>query len=141
MVVGLATGMQRSPVRLRGSAAGLANLALALQFPVAHSALLTRRGSQLLPYLAFALTLWTGPVWTRDPLQLAVIWTAYCALGPRLEERRYLRRDPVAYQRYRESVPYWIPRRPSRAAMRQAPEARCAGAEPASCSAKPWVSR
>jgi hypothetical protein len=29
-------------------------------------------------YVAFALTLWTAPVWTPDQLVLAVSYTAYC---------------------------------------------------------------
>jgi protein-S-isoprenylcysteine O-methyltransferase Ste14 len=66
-------------------------------------------------YLAFALTLWTGPVWTPDHLLVALGWTAYCALGPLLKERRYLRIYGMAFQRYRERVPYWLPalRRPA----------------------------
>jgi protein-S-isoprenylcysteine O-methyltransferase Ste14 len=63
-------------------------------------------------YLAFALTLWTGAVWTPDHLFLALAWTAYCALGPRLKERRYLRRHGEAFARWREGVPYWLPRLP-----------------------------
>jgi protein-S-isoprenylcysteine O-methyltransferase Ste14 len=66
-------------------------------------------------YLAFALTLWTGPVWTPDRLVLALGWTAYCVLGPRLKERRYLRRYGDAFARYRDTVPYLLPlRRTSR---------------------------
>lgn len=60
-------------------------------------------------YLAFACTLWTGPVWTPDHLLLAVGWTAYCVLGPRLKERRYLDYYGDAFARYRERVPYWLP--------------------------------
>lgn len=60
-------------------------------------------------YLAFACTLWTGPVWTPDHLLLAVTWTAYCVLGPRLKERRYLRYYGDSYARYRRRVPYWLP--------------------------------
>ncbi len=61
-------------------------------------------------YLAFALTLWTGPVVSQDRLLLATLWTAYCWLGPRLKERRYIARDPNGYRRYQASVPYWLPR-------------------------------
>lgn len=60
-------------------------------------------------YVGFALTLWTGPVWTPDRLALALGWTAYCVLGPRLKERRYLRRHGEAYAAYRERVPYLVP--------------------------------
>jgi protein-S-isoprenylcysteine O-methyltransferase Ste14 len=61
-------------------------------------------------YLAFACTLWTGPVWTPDHLLLALAWTSYCVFGPRLKERRYLRVYGERFARYREAVPYWLPR-------------------------------
>jgi len=61
-------------------------------------------------YLAFALTLWTAPVWTPDRLLLALGWTAYCLVGPRRKEARYLGFHGRSYARYRELVPYWIPR-------------------------------
>jgi protein-S-isoprenylcysteine O-methyltransferase Ste14 len=60
-------------------------------------------------YLAFACTLWTGPVWTPDHLLLAVTWTAYCLFGPLLKERRYLRYYGEAFASYRRRVPYWLP--------------------------------
>jgi len=60
-------------------------------------------------YVAFALTLWTGPVWTIDHLVIAVAWTLYCVLGPQLKERRYLRAYGAGFERYRRVVPYWIP--------------------------------
>jgi protein-S-isoprenylcysteine O-methyltransferase Ste14 len=61
-------------------------------------------------YLGFAATLWTGPVWTPDHLALAILWTAYCVVGPRLKERRYARRHGEAFQRYQSEVPYMLPR-------------------------------
>ena len=60
-------------------------------------------------YLAFACTLWTGPVWTPDHLLLAVAWTGYCLLGPLHKERRYLRFYGETFARYRERVPYLLP--------------------------------
>ncbi len=63
-------------------------------------------------YVAFALTLWTGPVWTPDHLAIALAWTAYCILGPLLKEKRYLQFYGDAFREYRESVPYWLPLRP-----------------------------
>ena len=60
-------------------------------------------------YLAFALTLWTGPVWTPDHLLLAIVWTLYCVAGPVLKERRYRAVYGDRFQRYRELVPYWVP--------------------------------
>ncbi len=61
-------------------------------------------------YVAFALTLWTVPVWTPDQLVLAVSYTAYCLLAPRLKERRFAARYGMRFQRYRDRVPYAVPR-------------------------------
>jgi protein-S-isoprenylcysteine O-methyltransferase Ste14 len=60
-------------------------------------------------YLAFALTLWTVPVWTPDQLALAISYTAYCLLAPRLKERRFAARYGDRFEHYRESVPYMVP--------------------------------
>lgn len=60
-------------------------------------------------YLAFALTLWTGPVWTVDHLMVALGWTLYCLAGPLLKERRYLTIYGARFERYRQLVPYWLP--------------------------------
>ena len=61
-------------------------------------------------YVAFALTLWTVPVWTPDQLALAISLTAYCLLAPRLKERRFAARYGERFERYREQVPYALPR-------------------------------
>jgi methanethiol S-methyltransferase len=61
-------------------------------------------------YVAFALTLWTVPVWTPDQLVLAISYTAYCLLAPRRKERRFAARYGVRFDRYREEVPYVLPR-------------------------------
>lgn len=63
-------------------------------------------------YVAFALTLWTVPVWTPDQLVLAISFTAYCLLAPRLKERRFARRYGDRFARYRADVPYALPRLP-----------------------------
>lgn len=60
-------------------------------------------------YAAFALTLWTVPVWTPDQLVLAVSFTAYCLLAPRLKERRFAARYGDRFDRYRAEVPYVLP--------------------------------
>lgn len=60
-------------------------------------------------YVAFALTLWTVPVWTPDQLMLAVSYTAYCLLAPRLKERRFAARYGARFTRYRAAVPYVWP--------------------------------
>jgi len=61
-------------------------------------------------YVAFALTLWTPPVWTPDQLVLAISFTAYCLLAPRLKERRFATRYGARFDRYRATVPYALPR-------------------------------
>lgn len=61
-------------------------------------------------YLAFALTLWTVPVWTPDQLVLASVLTAYCLLAPLHKERRLAARHGDAFKRYRAHVPYALPR-------------------------------
>ncbi len=61
-------------------------------------------------YLAFALTLWTGPVRTLDGLVLALVWTSYCVVAPRFKEARYLQRYGERFARYRAQTPYILPR-------------------------------
>ena len=61
-------------------------------------------------YVAFAMTLWTVPVWTPDQLFLAVSYSAYCLLAPRLKERRFAARHGDRFHRYRSAVPYMLPR-------------------------------
>jgi protein-S-isoprenylcysteine O-methyltransferase Ste14 len=61
-------------------------------------------------YLAFALTLWTGPTLTLDRLALALVWTSYCALAPLHKEARYLARYGERFELYRRRTPYLLPR-------------------------------
>ena len=61
-------------------------------------------------YVAFALTLWTVPVWTPDQLLLASLLTAYCLLAPRHKERRFARLFGERWRAYRARTPYAIPR-------------------------------
>ncbi len=61
-------------------------------------------------YVAFALTLWTVPVWTPDQWVLAVSYTAYCLLAPRMKERRFAARYGKRFARYKAQVPYVVPR-------------------------------
>lgn len=61
-------------------------------------------------YLAFALTLWTVPVWTPDQLLLASLLTLYCLAAPRLKERRFVRRYGARFAGYRAKTPYMLPR-------------------------------
>lgn len=61
-------------------------------------------------YVAFALTLWTGPVLTLDRLALAMTWTAYCLVGPRFKEARLRARHGAEYEAWAERVPYVLPR-------------------------------
>ncbi|HSF63672.1 MAG TPA: isoprenylcysteine carboxylmethyltransferase family protein [Paracoccaceae bacterium] len=64
-------------------------------------------------YVAFALTLWTVPVWTPDQLALAISLTAYCLLAPRLKEHRFAARYGARFHAYRAAVPYALPRLPA----------------------------
>jgi methanethiol S-methyltransferase len=75
-------------------------------------------------YVAFALTLWTVPVWTPDQLALAVSLTAYCLLAPRLKERRFEARYGERFRRYRDRVPYALPRPRGRAGHGEQPDAQ-----------------
>ena len=61
-------------------------------------------------YVAFALTLWTVPVWTPDQLLLAVSYTAYCLLAPQLKERRFAMLYGERFAAYQARVPYVVPR-------------------------------
>ena len=68
-------------------------------------------------YVAFALTLWTVPVWTPDQLALATCYTSYCLLAPRLKEKRFAARYGARFERYRAQVPYVLPTRRRRDAQ------------------------
>lgn len=61
-------------------------------------------------YVAFALTLWTVPIWTPDQLAIAVTYTAYCLMAPKLKERRFAARYGERFEAYRSAVPYVLPR-------------------------------
>jgi len=61
-------------------------------------------------YLAFACTLWTGPVHTLDGLVLALCWSTYCVAAPLHKELRYLALYGESFARYRSEVPYILPR-------------------------------
>lgn len=61
-------------------------------------------------YIAFALTLWTVPVWTPDQLLLALLLTAYCLLAPIFKERRLAARYGERFAEYQKEVPYAVPR-------------------------------
>ena len=64
-------------------------------------------------YVAFALTLWTVPVWTPDQLVLAISYTAYCLLAPRLKERRFAAFYGDRFMAYQVRVPYACPHIPN----------------------------
>ncbi len=66
-------------------------------------------------YVAFALTLWTVPVWTPDQLVLAISYTAYCLLAPLFKERRFATFYGERFAAYQRAVPYAWPRRRKRA--------------------------
>ena len=60
-------------------------------------------------YVAFALTLWTVPVWTPDQLAVAIVLTAYCLGAPILKERRFTARYGDRFAAYKARVPYAMP--------------------------------
>jgi ubiquinone biosynthesis O-methyltransferase len=60
-------------------------------------------------YVAFALTLWTVPIWTPDQLAVALALTAYCLVGPVLKEKRFRERFGRDFLAYASRVPYWSP--------------------------------
>ncbi|MEM6727682.1 MAG: isoprenylcysteine carboxylmethyltransferase family protein [Pseudomonadota bacterium] len=60
-------------------------------------------------YLAFTCTLWTVPTWSPDQLLVAIVWTAYCVLAPRLKERRFLALHGERFRQYQARVPYFLP--------------------------------
>jgi methanethiol S-methyltransferase len=60
-------------------------------------------------YVAFAMTLWTMPIWSLDQLCLAVAYTAYCLFAPRFKERRFARIYGARFSAYQARVPYWVP--------------------------------
>lgn len=60
-------------------------------------------------YLAFALILWTAPVWTLDRLLLVMFWTVYCVYGPRFKEARCIQYYGDRFRAYQERVPYFFP--------------------------------
>ncbi|CUH46525.1 Putative protein-S-isoprenylcysteine methyltransferase [Ruegeria atlantica] len=60
-------------------------------------------------YVAFALTLWTVPVWTPDQLALALALSLYCLAAPKLKERRFELRYGDRFRAYQRKVPYAFP--------------------------------
>ena len=60
-------------------------------------------------YVAFALTLWTVPIWTPDQFLVAIVLTIYCMLGPLLKEARFQRLFGAEFAFYKRQVPYWLP--------------------------------
>jgi methanethiol S-methyltransferase len=61
-------------------------------------------------YVAFALTLWTVPVWTPDQFALAASYTFYCLAAPLLKERRFGAIYGKRFADYQRAVPYAWPR-------------------------------
>jgi protein-S-isoprenylcysteine O-methyltransferase Ste14 len=61
-------------------------------------------------YLGFAMILWTAPAWTLDHLVLALVWSAYCVIGPIHKEHRFKQMFGREFDEYRRRVPYILPR-------------------------------
>ena len=60
-------------------------------------------------YLGFVLIVWSVPVWTPDQLCLAILFTTYCLLGPKMKEARYSQRYGQRFVDYKARVPYSLP--------------------------------
>lgn len=60
-------------------------------------------------YLAFALIILSGPVWTIDHLLCVLLWCSYCFLGPVLKERRFVQRFGERFVSYQKEVPFMVP--------------------------------
>lgn len=60
-------------------------------------------------YLSFTIILWLAPTLTFDHLLLAIIWTAYCYIGPKYKEARFLSIYGEDFAKYQRAVPYWLP--------------------------------
>lgn len=60
-------------------------------------------------YFAFTLAVWTVSVWTPDQLILAIVLSAYCLIGPRFKEARFLRLFGARFADYRKSHSYFVP--------------------------------
>jgi methanethiol S-methyltransferase len=75
-------------------------------------------------YAGFTLTLWTVPVWTPDQFVLALCFTAYCLIAPRLKERRFARLYGERFAAYQDQTPYFVPRAMTSRSTKRTPEAR-----------------
>lgn len=60
-------------------------------------------------YLAFGMVIWSAPTWTPDHALIALFWTVYLIVAPRLKERRYADRFGQPFKDYQLSVPYLFP--------------------------------
>jgi methanethiol S-methyltransferase len=61
-------------------------------------------------YLAFALILFLGPIWSLDHFIFAAVWGSYCLIAPVMKERRIRQWHGDWYEDYQKRVPYMIPR-------------------------------
>lgn len=60
-------------------------------------------------YSAIVVLLWADPAMSPARLELAILWTAWIAVGARLEERDLVADLGEPYQRYRARVPMLVP--------------------------------
>jgi methanethiol S-methyltransferase len=65
-------------------------------------------------YLAFAITLWTVPVWTPKQHALAAVFMAFCVLAPVLKEKKLKRLYCSCFEFYFTQAHYFVPRWPIR---------------------------
>lgn len=61
-------------------------------------------------HVAFALTIWTVPIWTPDQLWLAIVLSTYCLIAPRLKEQRFSQRFGARFADYKAKTPYALPK-------------------------------
>jgi protein-S-isoprenylcysteine O-methyltransferase Ste14 len=60
-------------------------------------------------YLAFALILISGPVWSLDHVLFASLWGVYCLIGPLFKEQRFKKWYGQRFIAYQDKVPYMFP--------------------------------
>lgn len=63
-------------------------------------------------YFAFLLIILTAPVWSFDHFVLALVWVAYCLIGPLFKERRQRKIFGIEVTAQKKNMPYIIPRFP-----------------------------
>ncbi len=58
-------------------------------------------------YFAMALVAITGPIWTLDHVIVAVVFCAYCVVGPLRKDARYRLRFGDRFEQYKRATPFF----------------------------------